>query len=213
MYTWGGRHKKLSGENVPEITSAGSKSIGGGDYREPAYLETVDNKIYFYAEIYRDKVLQLNIKIRELNNSMSRQKDQLSLQEDIPIHLYINSFGGSIFSGFSAMDALIASKLPVITIVDGVCASAATFLSVVGTKRYITTHSYMLIHQLSSFHWGKFEEFKDNMKNLEKFMTLIKGVYGKYTRMPEEKLEEILKHDIFLDAEECLEYNLVDEII
>ena len=144
---------------------------------------------------------------------MSRQKDQLSLQEDIPIHLYINSFGGSIFSGFSAMDALIASKLPVITIVDGVCASAATFLSVVGTKRYITTHSYMLIHQLSSFHWGKFEEFKDNMKNLEKFMTLIKGVYGKYTRMPEEKLEEILKHDIFLDAEECLEYNLVDEII
>lgn len=213
MYTWGGKLKKSSGENVPEITISESRAIGGGEYREPAYLETVDNKIYFYAEIYRDKVLQLNRKIRELNNSMSRQKDQLSLQEDIPIHLYINSFGGSIFSGFSAMDALIASKLPVITIVDGVCASAATFLSVVGTKRYITSHSYMLIHQLSSFHWGKYEEFKDNMKNLEKFMALIKGVYGKYTSMPEEKLEEILKHDIFLDAQECLEFKLVDEII
>jgi len=206
MYVWGGNIKNIS-------TSKKPKSIGEGIYREPAYLETVDNKIYFYAEIHRDKVLQLNRKIRELNNRMSRQKDQLSLQEDIPIHLYINSFGGSIFSGFSAMDALIASELPVVTIVDGVCASAATFLSVVGTKRYITTHSYMLIHQLSSFHWGKYEEFKDNMKNLEKFMALIKGIYGKYTKMPEEKLEEILKHDIFLDAEECLKYNLVDEII
>jgi len=183
------------------------------EYKEPAYLETIDNKIYFYAEIYRDKVLQLNRKIRELNNSMSRQKVQLSLQEDIPIYLYINSFGGSIFSGFSAMDALIKSELPIVTIVDGCCASAATFLSVVGTKRYITPHSYMLIHQLSSFHWGKYEEFKDEMKNLEKFMILIKEVYGKYTQIPEEKLEEILKHDIWLNAKECLEYKLVDEII
>lgn len=189
------------------------KAIGGGDYKEPAYLETIDNKIYFYAEIYRDKVLQLNRKIRELNNCMSRQKDQLNLSEDIPIYLYINSFGGSIFSGFSAMDSLIKSKLPVVTIVDGCCASAATFLSIVGSKRYITPHSYMLIHQLSSVHWGKYEEFKDNMKNLEKFMGLIKEIYAKYTKMPVEKLEEILKHDIWLDAKECLEYKLVDEII
>lgn len=204
MYVWGG----ASLEDAKD-----ERAPSSGEYREPAYLETIDNKIYFYAEIYRDKVLQLNRKIRELNNSMSRQKGQLSLQEDIPIYLYINSFGGSIFSGFSAMDALIKSELPVITIVDGCCASAATFLSVVGTKRYITPHSYMLIHQLSSFHWGKYEEFKDEMKNLEKFMSLIKEVYGKYTQIPEEKLEEVLKHDIWFSAEECLEYKLVDEIV
>lgn len=208
MFTWGSSKKIVVNPEVVE-----EKAIGGGDYREPAYLESVDNKIYFYAEIYRDKVLQLNKRIRELNNSMSRQKDQLGLAEDIPIYLYINSFGGSLFSGFSAMDALISSRLPIITVVDGCCASAATFLSVVGNKRYITKHSYMLIHQLSSFQWGKFEEFKDNMKNLEKFMSLIKDIYGKYTEMPMDKLEEILKHDLWLGADECLKYKLVDKIL
>jgi len=207
MYFWGSSKES-------EIILEGSNRILGSDIsKEPAYLETVDNKIYFYAEIYRDKVLQLNKKIRELNNSMCRQKDQLNLEEDIPIYLYLNSFGGSIFSGFSAMDALIKSKLPVITIVDGCCASAATFLSVVGTKRYITPHSYLLIHQLSSGYWGKYEEIKDQMDNVNKFMGLIKEVYCKYTKMPEDKLDEILKHDIWLNAEECIEYGLVDEII
>jgi len=205
MYFWGNTKEIILDESTRILSSDISK--------EPAYLETVDNKIYFYAEIFRDKVLQLNKKIRELNNSMRRQKDQLNLEEDIPIYLYLNSFGGSIFSGFSAMDALIKSKLPVITIVDGCCASAATFLSVVGTKRYITPHSYLLIHQLSSGYWGKYEEIKDQMDNVNKFMSLIKEVYCKYTKMPEEKLDEILKHDIWLNAEECIEYGLVDEII
>ena len=196
--------KSLEMNEVPKISA---------EYKEPAYLETVDNKIYFYSEIYRDKVLQLNRKIRELNNSMAQRKGQLGLNEDIPIYLYINSFGGSIFSGFSAMDSLIASRLPIITVVDGCCASAATFLSIVGTKRFITPHSYMLIHQVSSFHWGKYEEFKDEMDNLNKFMSLIKCIYRKYTQIPEDKLDEILKHDLWFSAEECLEYKLVDEIL
>ena len=197
-----------------DVVLEGSNLVLGSDInKEPSYLETVDNKIYFYAEIYRDKVLQLNKKIRELNNSMRRQKDQLNLNEDIPIYLYINSFGGSIFSGFSAMDALIKSNLPVITIIDGRCASAATFLSVVGNKRYITPHSYLLIHQLSSGCWGKYEEIKDHMDNVDKFMDLIKEVYCKYTKMPEDRLKEILKHDIWLNADECIEYGLVDEIL
>lgn len=204
IYNWG---------DIKTVGQLNEPKTVNGEFREPAYLETIDNKIYFYAEIYRDKVLQLNRKIRELNNSMIRQKDQLNLTEDIPIYLYINSFGGSIFSGFSAMDALVESKLPIVTIVDGVCASAATFLSVVGKKRLITKHSYMLIHQLSSIHWGKYEEFKDNMENLDKFMELIKEIYGRYAEIPEEKLNEILKHDIFLNSEECLEYKLVDKII
>jgi len=199
-------------ENILNEKNNNTRSNGEG-FREPAYLETVDNKIYFYAEIHRDKVLQLNKKIIDLNNDLSRQKVQLSLSEDIPIYLYINSFGGNIFSGFSAMDSILRSRLPIITIVDGCCASASTLLSVVGDKRYITAHSYMLIHQLSSNHWGKYEEFKDTMKNLDKFMILIKNIYEKYTEMPIKKLDEILKHDIFLDAKECLKYKLVDEII
>jgi ATP-dependent protease ClpP protease subunit len=44
-------------------------------------------------------------------------------------------------------------------------------------------------------------------------MTTIKNVYKKYTEVPMEKIDEILKHDLMWDAEKCLEYGLIDEVI
>jgi ATP-dependent protease ClpP protease subunit len=44
-------------------------------------------------------------------------------------------------------------------------------------------------------------------------MTSIKDIYKTYTKMPMKKLDEILKHDLWLTAKECLEYGMVDEII
>lgn len=113
------------------------------------------------------------------------------------------------------MDEILAvgKEVPVITIVDGCCASAATFLSIVGTKRRINKHSFMLIHQLSSMFWGKYDEFEDNKVNLDKLMETIKGIYREYTKLPDEEIEKILKHDLWLSAEKCLEYGLVDEVI
>jgi ATP-dependent protease ClpP protease subunit len=97
--------------------------------------------------------------------------------------------------------------------VDGFCASAATFLSVVGEKRFMSRHSYMLIHQLSTNFWGKYSEFEDEKQNLDLMMNTIKNVYSEYTKVPMKKLDEILKHDLLWDAKQCLEYGLIDEII
>jgi len=138
---------------------------------------------------------------------------ELGLENLIPIYLHIQSYGGEIFSGFSAMDNILMCKSPVITIVDGVCASAGTFLSIVGKKRLITKNSYMLIHQLSSFHWGKYSELEDQKQNMDNFMIKIKEIYTEYTKIPKVVLDDILKHDLFFDANRCLEYGLVDEII
>ena len=71
----------------------------------------------------------------------------------------------------------------------------------------------MLIHQLSSMFWGKYDEFEDNKVNLDKLMETIKGIYREYTKLPDEEIEKILKHDLWLSAEKCLEYGLVDEVI
>jgi ATP-dependent protease ClpP protease subunit len=72
----------------------------------------------------------------------------------------------------------------------------------------------MLIHQLSSSSWGgKYRDMKDEVSNMDKFMIKIKEVYGKYTLIPERLIEEILDHDIWFSAEECLQHGLVDEII
>jgi ATP-dependent protease ClpP protease subunit len=54
---------------------------------------------------------------------------------------------------------------------------------------------------------------KDDMINSEMLMKKIKNIYRQHTKIPEEKLEEILNHDLWWDAEQCLEYGMVDEVI
>ena len=97
------------------------------------------------------------------------------------LKLLINSGGGSITAGISSMDTILRSKVPIHTYVDGFAASAATFLSVVGHKRFMSRNSYMLIHQLSSNFWGKYSEFEDEKQNLDLMMKTIKDVYKKVT--------------------------------
>ena len=111
------------------------------------------------------------------------------------------------------MDTILRCKVHVQTILDGFCASAATFLSVAASERLMSRHSYMLIHQLSTNFWGKYSEFEDEKQNLDLMMETIKNVYKEHTEVPMKKLDEILKHDLLWDAKTCLKYGLIDDII
>ena len=68
--------------------------------------ETVDNRIYFYSDIEREQILTLNKRLRELSNDLViRQINEES--NDQKIFLHINSAGGDVFMGFSAMDEIL----------------------------------------------------------------------------------------------------------
>lgn len=183
-----------------------------GEKPRLSFIEVVENSIYFYSNIDGDKILQLNRNLRNKGIDLQREA-MIQNREPANIYLHIQSYGGEIFAGMAGMDEIIKSIVPVHTTVDGCCASAATFLSICGKKRSINRHAYMLIHQLSSCMWGKYEDFKDEMQNLDKIMMMIKRIYAEYTKIPEAKIEEILKHDLWFDSNECKEYGLVDEII
>lgn len=203
-FNWSNNNKKEEEKTPGPGTQIESK--------EPSFIEVVENRIYFYSDVTKEKILQLNKNIR--NKSIDLQRvGMVESRDPANIYLHIQSFGGSFFAGMAGMDEIIKSVVPIITIIDGCCASGATFLSVCGKRRFINRHAYMLIHQLSSCMWGKYEEFKDEMKNLNKIMGMIKDVYKEYTKIPMKKLEEILKHDLWFTAEECKEYSLVDEIV
>lgn len=171
-----------------------------------------DNNIYFYSEVSRPKVLSLNKSLTRVSNSIKNRSNVLEA-EDIPIKLHICSYGGSVFSGFAAVDYIAGCKVPVHSYIDGCAASAATLMSVVAEKRYIHKNSFMLIHQLSSGMWGNYEALKDSMENCDILMETIRNIYVKHTKIPKKQLNDILKRDLWFDAETCLKYGLIDEII
>ena len=177
------------------------------------HISVQDNKIYYYAGVNRNSVSELNKKIGEIESKSLTLKNTLDLDESPPIKVFINSGGGSITAGISSMDTILRCKVPIHTYVDGFAASAATFLSVVGSYRAMSRHSYMLIHQLSSSFWGTYANFEDEKQNLDLMMNTIRDVYKKYTKVPMKELSEILKHDLLWDARTCKEYGLIDEVI
>lgn len=175
---------------------------------------TDSNHVYFYSEVDHQPCLELNKVLQEKADELLA----LSAKNDFgrpKIYLHINSYGGSIFAGISSMDTILRlrEKVDIITIVEGGVASAGTFLSVVGTKRWMTRNSFMLIHQLSSATWGKYKQLKDDMENCDRLMEMIKNVYGKYSAVPKDELDKILDRDLWWDSDKCLKMKLIDKII
>ena len=182
-----------------------------GDAAEK-HISVQDNKIYFYSGVNRNSCSELNKKIGELEGKSLTLSQTLGILPP-PIKIHINSGGGSIVSGIASMDTMLRCKVDVETYVDGFSASAGTFLSVVGKRRFMSRNSYMLVHQLSSTFWGTYSNFEDEKQNLDLMMKSIKNIYKEYTKIPMKKLNQILKHDLMWDANTCLEYGMIDEII
>ena len=173
--------------------------------QEKLHICRVHNEIYFFEDVTTVTVMKLNMMLR----AMEREY----IGQNTPIILYIHSGGGDLFSGLSAMDHIRNMRVPVHTVADGLCCSAATFIFLGGSKRYVKSHAHMLIHQISSdSEWVKFEDMKDEMKNLERLMNRVLTIYREKTSLPEKKLKRLMKHDMYLSPEQCITYRIADEI-
>ena len=187
------------------------------DYNELIFSE--NNHIYFYDDVNTKNILKLIRLIKQVESKLIMMKSDISSRfdcaTDLNIFLHINSGGGYITDAFAALNYIKKCKVPITSIIDGYAASAATFLSIVCHKRHITEYSTMLIHQLSGAAYGTYESMQDDNSNNVMLQNKIIKLYKKYSRgkLRENRLKEILKHDIMWDAETCLKYGLVDQII
>jgi len=192
---------------VKEVDFQKSLSDNVKSEDEPEKKEKQKKSIYFYDNVDMYSVQRLIMDLRYISEKL--------IDETEEIWLYINSSGGDLMAGFSAMDEIknISQKIPIYTLIDNSAASAATLMSIVGNIRYIKKNGFILIHELSSFSMGKYTQLADSKKNMDMFMEKIKNAYREYANVPEDELDEILRHDIWWDAETALKYGLVDEIV
>jgi ATP-dependent protease ClpP protease subunit len=173
-------------------------------------VEKHNNHIYFYAPVNQDTCLNLNRQINDMNRELLKQS--IDTGHSTPcIYLHINSMGGCLFSAFSTIDTILSSKIPIVSIIEGCAASAATIIAMVCKKRFITPNSYMLIHQLSSGSWGKYEELKDEFMNDTKLMEMLYKLYREHTTMKEKTIKKVLKRDLWWDADTCIKNGLIDK--
>jgi ATP-dependent protease ClpP protease subunit len=190
-----------SGMDLSKLFDFGNKSTSG--------ISRNKNHIYFYDDVTTETCLELNKTIIELAKELQRH----SLEYDTKpakIYLHINSDGGELLACFSTIDYIKNSPIPIVSIIEGSAASAATLISVVCHERYMTPSSYMLIHQLRGGYWGKYEEMEEDLGNSKKFMEKIYDIYEEHTKLGRKELKKILRKDEWWDYSTCLKYGLVD---
>jgi ATP-dependent protease ClpP protease subunit len=191
------RHKGNK-RSRPKCSDNDSESEDGSN-------EVVVNKnhIYFYCDVETKPIQQLNTAINYLNQPGSMYPE---------IWIHINSSGGVVYDALAAADTIRASSTPIITVVEGMAASAATIISMMGDIRYIRPNSVMLIHQLRCGFYGKKIDVDDELKNIGKLEDKLLDLYVNNTKLRRPELKKILLKELEYSAEKCLEVGLVDEI-
>ena len=187
-------------------------STSSGATETVTTVQSTNNNIYFYGGVSESSTLQLKTKLEELDLHLQTIAIHYKIEAP-PIHLHIQSYGGSLLHTFYIMDVIKTLKTPVYTYIDGFAASAATLMSVCGKRRFMTESSVMLVHQLSSGASGKFEEIKNEYSNLVEFMEIIKKTYLNNSNISIQHLDDLLKQDLWLNSKKSLEYGFIDEII
>ena len=185
----------------------------GNDQYTFGGIRCIENKIFFYADIDSTSAVESNNMLIETDIKLQNTKNTLGDDYTPVCHLHLSSNGGEIFSAFAIVDTIRRMKSKVYTYVDGAAASAATLILLAGEKRHMGKYSHLLIHQLSGGMYGKFNEMEDEIYNCTALMKLLKSFYKEKTKMPMKKLDEILSKDIWLNAEECHQFGIIDQII
>ena len=158
------------------------------------------------AEI--ERVNQFIYNMKKTNNIILNEADYIH-----PIQLEINSCGGLIHEAFAVADTIKNLKIPVYTVCKGFVASAATVISLSGTKRYITKNCYFLIHQLTDEYNGNYTYLKHSFENSQQLMNHIVDYYVEHSTLGREAIVKFINDDINWNAVKTLEYGFVDEII
>lgn len=134
-----------------------------------------------------------------------------------PITMVINSPGGSIFDGLALFDylrGLRARGHHITTRSIGMAASMAGVLMQAGDTRQMGSYSYVLIHEASTLAIGKSSAIEDEWKLLTRLQDRLVDILQERSTLSAETIKHNWQRkDWWLDAHECLELGLADEIV
>jgi ATP-dependent Clp endopeptidase proteolytic subunit ClpP len=130
--------------------------------------------------------------------------------------IVFNSPGGSVIDGFAFFDFIKELRSlghNIETVALGYAASMGGILLQAGDKRVIGSNAYMLIHEISSFAFGKASELEDELKLVKRLQEKALDILAERSTMNKSQIKrKWVKTDWWIDAAEALEFGFVDEI-
>lgn len=134
-----------------------------------------------------------------------------------PINFYINSPGGVVTSGMVIHDVIKMIQSPVSTICMGLAASMGSLLLSAGEKgkRFIFPHGEVMIHQpsLGGYFRGVSADLEIHAQQIQKTKELSIKILAENCGQDFEKVKKDMERDYWMNAQEAIEYGIVDGIL
>jgi ATP-dependent Clp protease protease subunit len=182
------------------------EQTGKGERQYDIFSRLLKDRVIFLGEAIDNSVANVVVGQLLFLESADPEKD---------IHLYINSPGGSVTAGMAILDTMRFIKSPVCTICIGEASSMGAVLLAAGEKgkRFSLPNSRIMIHQpLGGFH-GQATDIQIRAREMLRVKDKLNRILAEATGQPFDRLEADTERDNFMDAEEALEYGLIDRII
>ncbi len=134
---------------------------------------------------------------------------------DKDIQFYINSPGGEVSSGLMVYDTMQYIKPDVQTIAMGMAASMGAFLVGAGAKgkRFALPNSEIMIHQPSGGTQGQASDISIAAEHILKMRKRLNRILADICDQPLEVIERDTERDHWMDAQEAIEYGIIDKVM
>lgn len=182
--------------------------IESDEEEEATDVYFVDSEVFFYCDVTTETVQKLHRILLQIYKKYKSRKDA-----EIILHLMTQ--GGCIFAGFAVYDILreLCNKISIVVIVEGICASAGSLILLGTDKRRIRKHGLVLLHDISTSFGGKYEDFKAEMKTLDKLTRNLVNLYHSRTTMTKEYISKLLKGEKWIGSRKCAKLGLASVIV
>jgi len=170
-----------------------------------------------YSRLLRERIIFLGTPIDDkVADSIVAQLLYLEAEDsEKDIQIYINSPGGSVYSGMAIYDTMQQIQPDIVTICYGIAASMGAFLLCGGTKgkRMALPSSRIMIHQPLGGAQGQATDIEIQAKEILYIKQRLNELIAGHTGQPFDKIAADTERDFYMSSEEAMEYGLIDQVI
>ena len=187
---------------VPMVVEQSSR----GERSFDIYSRLLNERIVFIGTPIDDQVA--NLIVAQMIHLESEDPDK-------DINIYINSPGGSVYSGLAIYDTIQFIKPDVATTCVGIAMSMGALLLAAGTegKRTALPNSKILIHQVSGGFQGQGTDIEIQAKETISLKRRLEEIIAQHTNQPVDKVSKDMERDYYMTSEEAEQYGIVDQVI
>lgn len=170
-----------------------------------------------YSLLLKERIIMLGTPINDqIANLVVAQLLYLAREDSSkPIRMYINSPGGQVYAGMAIYDTMQQVECPVSTVAVGFTASFGTVLLTAGTKgmRYALPNATIHMHQPLGGAQGQATDIAIQAQEILRLRNSLESILSYHTGQTVEKVKQDTERDVYMHAQQAMEYGLVDEVL